>query len=151
LERIRKRGTAPFLAVLLIAFAACISGVSAQDVPERKPGIRKFSGGDRTTIEQMDLKPEQIEKLKKLQLRFKEERDGIIQEMRDKRCRLVDMLMEEEPDRKKLESMIDEILKLESRRQKTLLEEYFEVRRNLEPEQQKRFTRKMIMSIMRER
>jgi Spy/CpxP family protein refolding chaperone len=98
-----------------------------------------------------ELKPtaEQKKKLKELHFKFEEKRHDIILKVQNKKSELALLLNEENPDRKKIEKKLKEIMALENRLQSLMLDEFFEVRKILKPGQRKLFTRRLIRVILK--
>jgi len=114
----------------------CPPGSLAQASPKpgaegsaARPGSRGgFSG-------QLNLSTAQRTKMTEIHQRFERRRRDLEWAMRAKRLELATMMRTSAPDRKKLEAKVQELVELERRRQFLMLDEFFEVKKILSPQQ----------------
>lgn len=97
----------------------------------------------------MGLNKEQYEKLKKIRNKYEDKREDLMLEVREKKMDMIKLLKESEIDRKKVDSKLEEMLHIERERQKLFLDEFFEVRDILTPDQIRMFTRRIVKSLLR--
>jgi Spy/CpxP family protein refolding chaperone len=117
------------------------SPTEGTDQPSGRPG----AGG------QWDLKltPQQSEQLKTIRSRYEDRQQDLLFNAREKKMELMKCLREAQPDKSKINKKLDEIVKLEGSRQRLIVDEFFEVRQILTPDQVKIFTRKAMRAMMK--
>jgi Spy/CpxP family protein refolding chaperone len=119
-----------------------------QGMPQRSPG-----GGDarpgKDLQGELKLTPQQSEQLKVIRSKYQDRQEDLLFTIREKKMDLVKGLREAQPDRKSINRKLDDILKLEGDRQRLIVDEFFEVRQILTPDQIKIFTRKAMRTMMR--
>lgn len=114
----------------------------AQDEPANDGRGEKFREGG--------LTPQQRDSLRVIRRKFEEKRGDILFSMKEKKLELIKLIRESKPDKKKIEKKLAEITALEGARQQLLLDEFFEVREVLTPEQGQRFTNMTIKHLLKE-
>lgn len=97
----------------------------------------------------MNLNAEQKEKLMKIRKGFEDRQEDVSFSIKEKKFELVKLFREATPDRKKIEAKLNEIIELERARQRLYLDEFFQVREILTPEQVKIFTRQTMRALIR--
>lgn len=128
--------------VFFLAFViAAASAVDTQKQQASPPANEKAKGGP-------GLTPEQMEKLKAIHMKFDDKREGLMIKVQIKKLELAELLRQDEPDQKKIEVKLDEINAIEGQLHKTMIAEYFEIRKILTPEQKKFFVKKIIREIL---
>ncbi|MDQ7822888.1 MAG: periplasmic heavy metal sensor [Candidatus Eremiobacteraeota bacterium] len=141
----------------LALFAAWVAlmlscGAAAQE-EKASPQETKAPEGKFTRMVERDgalnLTSEQKAELKKIRARFEDKQEDLDLSMKAKKIEMVKLFREESPDRKKIETRLKELNALEGSRQKLFLDEFFEVREILTPEQVKLFTRKTVRALLR--
>jgi Spy/CpxP family protein refolding chaperone len=147
---VRIIGKSPFarvvVALMMVLFLFLLALPSyAQDEPPEK-GRRGM--GDK--FGEFGLTPEQRGSLKVIRQKYEDKRGDILFSMKEKKLELVRLIRESKPDKKKIEKKLQEITALEGERQKLLLDEFFEVREVLTPEQAQRFTNMTIKHLLKE-
>jgi Spy/CpxP family protein refolding chaperone len=140
------------LGMSLCILIQCTGTVYGQGGPLRngkqgEPG--SLRGPEARSETEMGLTPEQQEKLKNIRTRYEEKAEDIQFEIRSKKIEMVKLLRAPSPERKMIDQKLEELLKLEGARQRLYVDEYFEVRKLLTPEQARIFTRKTIRAIMK--
>ena len=111
------------------------------------PGSREKGRGK---LGELKLTAEQNGRLKEIRKKYEGRREDILCQMKVKKVEMIKLLRDEKPDRNKIEKKLDEITKLEAERQRLFLDEYFDVREVLTPEQVKIFTRITVRHLMRD-
>jgi Spy/CpxP family protein refolding chaperone len=97
----------------------------------------------------MKLTPEQQDKLKKIRDAYMDRTEEMQLQIKEKRFEMMKLFRDQEPDRKKIYAKIDEIYKLECDRQRLMVDEFFEVRQVLTPEQARVFRIKTYRAMMK--
>lgn len=129
---------------VLLFLAFVFNFAHAANAQKQQPGTsskEKAKGG-------MGLTPEQLEKLKALHIKFDDVRENMMIEIQIRKLELAKLLKAEEPEQKKIEAKLDEINQIEGQLHKTMIAEYFEIRKILTPEQRRFFVRKIIKKIL---
>ena len=137
------------LLALLILFSI-VTCISAQEEKIRNDNAHEGRQKIRGEAGEMKLTTQQSDLLKKIREKYEWKREDIVYKMKEKKIEMVRLLREDTPDRKQIEKKLEEVAKLEGERQKLFLDEYFEVRTVLSPEQVKIFTRKTVRALMRD-
>jgi len=138
-----------FLTVLVLTALPADSPVYAEKERDATPqpslsppcGDREKGG--------MNLNAEQKEKLMKIRKGFEDRQEDVSFSIKEKKFELVKLFREATPDRKKIEAKLNEIIELERARQRLYLDEFFQVREILTPEQVKIFTRQTMRALIR--
>jgi Spy/CpxP family protein refolding chaperone len=97
------------------------------------------------------LSPEQKEKIKLIRDKFEDLTGDVQFDLKKKRFELADELQKAEPDRKKIDAKINEMLGMERKHYKLIIDEYFEIKKVLTPQQSQIFLRRFVRSMMKER
>jgi len=113
------------------------------------PPMRGEGGNSSGGAQDLKLTPQQQEKLKRIRDSFVDRQEEIMLRIREKRLEMLKLFKDPEPDRKKIDASIDEIVRLEGARQHLMVDEFFEVRKLLTPEQARLFTRKTLRAMLR--
>ncbi|MCE1246673.1 MAG: periplasmic heavy metal sensor [Firmicutes bacterium] len=133
--------------IIIIALAALLSvafmaprfcfAQSEEPKPEKtdkKGGLKAF----------LKLTDDQQQKLKEVHQQYNNALEDIhISSMRRK-LELAEEMKKDEPDRKKIDELLITINQLDLKKQKTIMDEFFAIRKILSPEQRTFFTRKFI-------
>jgi periplasmic protein CpxP/Spy len=136
-----------FAALLLILNPA----VYAQPLQEGRTGpepeqgkmqeMRKFKA---QWEEKLNLSPEQKTKLKAIRSKYADKITDIKLSTQKSRIELAQLLREDNLDRAKIDAKLEENLKNSSMLQKTMLQEFFDAREILTPEQRKIFADQLV-------
>ncbi len=135
--------------VLILTILLTAAPLYAQKEGEATPQPTISPGSDRGVKGWMNLSPEQREKLKKIRKSYEDRQDDINFSMKEKKLELAKLFREAAPDRKKIEGKLNEVIELERARQRLYLDEFFQVREILSPEQVKIFTRQTMRALLR--
>ncbi len=143
----KKKTRLVLLCLVILAIIAVALPMTAH-AQKAKPNTQK-SGAEGNLM--LRLTDEQRDKVQAIRMRFEEKMEDVRFELRKQRFELAYLLRQGEEDRNKIDAKIDEILVLEKKRHKMILDEYFEMKKILTPQQNRIFLRHMIRAMMRER
>jgi len=135
--------------VLIFSAFLIAAPLSAQKESGATPRPTVSPGFDKGEKRGMNLTSGQREKLRNIRKSFEDKQDDINFSIREKKLELAKLFREDSPDRKKLEGRLNEIIELERTRQRLYLDEFFQVREILTPEQVKIFTRQIMKALLR--
>jgi Spy/CpxP family protein refolding chaperone len=99
---------------------------------------------------QMQLSTEQKEKIGLIRNRYSDLLDDVVIEIRQARFEMMAEMRKDNPDRPRIEAKLSKVMELQEKRHKIFLDEFFEIREVLTPEQNKFFVRRMMRNMMRE-
>jgi Spy/CpxP family protein refolding chaperone len=102
-------------------------------------------------LERIQLTEEQKVQVQKIRSRYEWQIEDIRISSHKARLQMADYLREENPARKKVDEQLNRIMDLERQRQKILLDEFFETREILNPEQRRQLTMMTVRMILRGR
>jgi len=102
-------------------------------------------------LERLNLTEEQKLQVQKIHSRYEWLMEDVRISSQKARIQMADFLREENPDRNKIGKQLNRIMVLEHRQQKILLDEFFETRKVLNPEQQRQLTLMATRMILRMR
>ncbi|MFH0801829.1 MAG: periplasmic heavy metal sensor [bacterium] len=102
-------------------------------------------------LERLNLTEEQKLRVQKIHSRYEWLMEDVRISSQKARIQMADFLREEIPDRNKVGKQLNRIMALEHQQQKILLDEFFETRKVLNPEQQRHLTLMAIRMILRMR
>lgn len=102
-------------------------------------------------LERIQLTEEQKVQVQKIRSRYEWQIEDIRISSHKARLQMADYLREENPARKKVDEQLHRIMDLERQRQKILLDEFFETREILNPEQRRQLTMMTVRMILRGR
>jgi Spy/CpxP family protein refolding chaperone len=100
--------------------------------------------------EHLQLSPEQKEKIQAIRNKYSGLLDDVVIEIRKARLEMVTEMKKDNPDRAQIETKLKKVMTLQEKRHQIILDEYFEIRSVLTPEQNRFFVRRFIRSMMRE-
>lgn len=143
------RSSILLLTMLIFAAFVIAAPICAQKESEATPRPTLSPGGEKGEQRGMKLTSEQKEKLRNIRKIFEDKQDDVNFSIREKKMELAKLFREASPDRKKLEGKLNEIIELERTRQRLYLDEFFQVREILTPEQVKIFTRQTMRALLR--
>lgn len=98
-----------------------------------------------------DLTDEQKEQIKEIKKKYSLKIDNLKFEIKKKRFDMAEELRKENPDRNKLDNLIDQIVENQRKLQKLILDEYFEIRQILNPSQRKFYNHLIIRMLLKGR
>lgn len=128
--------------VLFLAFVCTVVYAADAQKQPNQPSKEKVKGCP------AGFTPDQLEKLKAIKMKFDDKREGLMIKVQIKKLELAELLRQDEPDQKKIEAKLDEINAIEGQLHKTMIAEYFEIRKVLTPQQRRFFVRKIIREIL---
>ena len=99
--------------------------------------------------ERLNLTPEQKTKLQNIRSKYSNKITDIKLSTQKARIELAQLLREDKPDKVKIDAKLEENLKNTSLMQKTMLQEFFEAREVLTPEQRKIFANQIVHMLTR--
>ncbi|MCL5037571.1 MAG: periplasmic heavy metal sensor [Chloroflexi bacterium] len=92
----------------------------------------------------LKLNAKQEAAIKKIRDKYLIRREDLSLDIQSSRIGLIKLLRNDPPDKKAITAKIDELLQLERKRNLLLLDEYYEIRKILDPVQARLFTRILI-------
>lgn len=135
-----------FVSVLVLLLWVSSSFAFAQ-----KPSVKTMEKGKRMMENRLSLSKEQKSKLRSIRNKYSIKLEELQFDIRKKRMELADEFRRENPDKKKIEKKLDEIISLERKRHSIIISEFFEVRKILNPEQRRIYSLMMARVIMKMR
>lgn len=140
------------IAVTLMLLAAFLIPVFGMALAQEKKPVAKADDKKRDDFNnRLQLNEEQKAKMKEIHDKFGEYLEDIKFALGKKRFELADELRKDDPDRKKIDALVQDISTLETKRQKLFIDEFFEIRAALNAEQKKFYIRRFIRQMMRVR
>ncbi|MCD6310718.1 MAG: periplasmic heavy metal sensor [Candidatus Eremiobacteraeota bacterium] len=130
-----------------LIFAQKPPGEIAPPAMER-PGAKKFFNRDRDYLK---LSPEQEAAIRKIREKYLIKREDIFLDIQVARLEMIKLLRKEPPDKSAIKKKIEELISLEKKRNFLLLDEFYEIRKNLDANQARLFTRILIREMSRKR
>jgi len=100
-------------------------------------------------FEKIKLTDAQRAKFMEIRMKYEDMAEDIVLDLQKARLQMVELLRSDNPDRKKIDQSLNQILYLEKKRQKLLVDEYFETRNILNPEQRRQLARMMVRMLLR--
>lgn len=123
---------------------------SPKELSQNKASTSK-KGHQRSAEERFSLNMEQRKKMRQIRQKYEGAMEDLGFDLQRKRFEVADMLRLPEPNREQIDKKIDELLALERKRHKLILDEYFEVRKILTPEQNRFFLRRIVRAMLEEK
>lgn len=128
--------------------------VYAQPLQEGRTGAESGKRHDMMQFkaqweERLNLTPEQKTKLQNIRSKYSNKITDIKLSTQKARIELAQLLREDKPDKAKIDAKLEENLKNTSLMQKTMLQEFFEAREVLTPEQRKIFADQIVRMLTR--
>lgn len=120
----------------------------AQDkskVESKKKAVKK----KKTGTDRMKLTDEQKEKLKKIKQKYGDNLEDLQFKTMKKRIELVEEIRKENPARKKVDKIVQGIVQIEARKQKIIINQFFEIRKILNPDQRKMYVRRFVRQLLK--
>jgi periplasmic protein CpxP/Spy len=144
---ILKRKTILILMLAIVALSILLlsSPAFSQGKGSLRPGERIKRSHD-----QLNLSAEQKERIRVIRNKYSDLLDDVIIEIRQARLQMMGEMRKDNPDRARIEAKLKKVMELQEKRHKIILDEFFEIRELLTPEQRKLFARRMTRGMMRD-
>ncbi|MCD4785469.1 MAG: periplasmic heavy metal sensor [Candidatus Eremiobacteraeota bacterium] len=133
--------------IFIFSLITCLFA-QAQDkstAESKKKAVRK----KRTGENRMKFTDEQKEKLKKIKQKYGDNLEDLQFKTMKKRIELVEEIRKENPDRKKVDKIVQGIVQIEARKQKIIINQFFEIRKILNPDQRKMYVRRFVRQLLK--
>jgi len=122
--------------------------VLAQDNPpaeSKKKKVRQKSKHQ----DRMKFTEDQKQKLKSIKQKYGNKLEDLHFKTLKKRIELVEEIRKDNPDRKKVDKIVGELINIGTQKQKIIIDEFFEIRNILTPEQKKMYVRRFTRQLLR--
>lgn len=142
-----------YLLILSLALVLLFTGAAKAQTDEPAP---PGPGGEPSEAQvdrinnMLRLTGDQKKKMQEIRFKYSAKMEDITFSLQRKRFELAEILRQNDPDRKKIDAKVDQLMNLEKQRHRLILDEYFEIRKILNKRQNSFFLRRIIRAMMKQ-